>query len=245
MNYRLLAVILVVVFFILTKNLIPKLPSFIYWKYQDYKHIKKYGKGFQEYGLRMFCGRQGGGKTVGMIYTLEQFRKKYPKLKIYTNIDYKYQDDQLHSWEDLLNPDLRNGEDGVVFAIDEIQNEFSSTAWKDFPESILSEITQQRKQRICILATSQIFTRVAKPLREQCYQVIECFTFLGRWTFLRCFDADDYNMVVDSNDPEKKLKVRKLWKENFIQTDELRNLFDSYAKVNKMLKIGFNPKHTN
>lgn len=221
-----------------------KLPSFFYWVAKDIMYYKKHGRGFNQYGLRMFCGRQGGGKTVGMVWLLEQWRQKYPNLKIYTNIDYSNQTGKLTGWNDLLNPKLRNGTDGVVFAIDEIQNEFSSASWKDFPESILSEITQQRKQRICILATSQVFTRVAKPLREQCYQVIECRTFLGRWTRLRAYDADDYNSVIDSYDPSKKFKLHKVWKDSFIQTDDLRDCFDTYAKVERMAKVGFVPKTT-
>ena len=224
------------------RNFFANLPSFIYWVVKDTIKYRKEGRGFTQYGLRMFCGRQGGGKTVGMVWLLEQWRRKYPNLKIYTNIDYEHQDGKLTGWNDLLNPDLRNGTDGVVFAIDEIQNEFSSNAWKDFPESILSEITQQRKQRICILATSQVFTRVAKPLREQCYQVIECRTFLERWTRLKAYDADDYNSIIDCHDPAKKFKLHKIWKTSFVQTDELRNLFDTYAKVERMAKVGFAPK---
>lgn len=219
-----------------------KLPSFFYWKFKDIKNFDR--NYFKEYGLRMFCGRQGGGKTVGMVWILEQWKKKYPKLKIYTNIDFALQDGKVSSWEDLLNSELRNGTDGVVFAIDELQNEFSSAAWKDFPETILSEITQQRKQRMCILATSQVFTRVAKQLREQCYQVIECKTFFCRWTRLKAYDADDYNSIIDSNDPAKKFKLHKVWKASFIQTDLLRSLFDTYAKVERMRKVGFNPKNT-
>lgn len=218
------------------------IPAFFKWKIKDFNYYRKNGKGFTQYGLRMFCGRQGGGKTVGMVWLLEQWRKKYKNLKIYTNIDYAHQDGKLNGWQDLLNQELRNGIDGVVFAIDEIQNEFSSAAWKDFPETILSEITQQRKQRICILATSQVFTRVVKQLREQCYQVIECKTFFGRWTKLKAYDAEDYNSIIDSNDPAKKFKLPKIWKQNFVQTDELRSCFDTYAKVVRMSKIGFAEK---
>lgn len=218
------------------------LPIFLFYKIRDLKRFDK--TLFNQYGLRMFCGRQGGGKTVGMIWQLEQWRKRYPDLKIYTNIDYVHQDGRLQGWNDLLSSELKNGTKGVVFAIDEIQNEFSSQSWKDFPESLLSEVTQQRKQRVCILATSQVFTRVAKPLREQCYQVIECKTFLGRWTRLKAYDADDYNMVIDSRDPKSKFKLHKIWRTSFIQSDVFRDLFDTYAKVDRLRKVGFNPKPT-
>ena len=44
-----------------------------------------------------------------------------------------------------MDPAFKNGTDGVIFAIDEIQNEFSCANSKDFPETLLSQVTQQRK----------------------------------------------------------------------------------------------------
>ena len=52
---------------------------------------------------------------------------------------------------------LHNGNKGVMFAIDKIHSEWPSASWKDFPEVLLSEITQQRKQLIKIVASSQVF----------------------------------------------------------------------------------------
>lgn len=215
--------------------------QFIPWKYKDWRRsiaLKKSGfVPFAPYGLKMFCGRQGSGKTIGMVWYLDQIRRKYPNAHIYTNFDYVHQTAPLESLPDLL--ELRNGEDGVVFALDEIQNEFSSAASKDFPETLLSEITQQRKQRICILASSQVFTRVAKPLREQCYEVIDCRTFFKRWTRLKCYDGDDYCSIIDCYNPEKKFKLPKKWVQSFIQTDELRESYDTYAKVKRLSRQGF------
>lgn len=218
-----------------------KLPSFFKWKYVDVKKYfddKKKGVSvFKPFGLKMFCGRQGSGKTIGMVFYLFLIRKFYPKAMIYTNFDYKFQNGPLNSLNDLLQ--IRNGENGVVFALDEIQNEFSCLSSKDFPETLLSQITQQRKQRICILATSQIFMRVAKPLREQCFEVIDCRTFFGRWTSLRCYDADDYNSIVDKLNNETKFKLPKKWKRSFIQTDDLRNSYDTYSIVKRISRDGF------
>jgi len=56
---------------------------FLRWLYVDVKRIVKQGRGyFREYGLTMFCGRQGGGKTVSMVEYLERMRKKYKACKI-------------------------------------------------------------------------------------------------------------------------------------------------------------------
>lgn len=214
-----------------------KIFTFFKWKWHDAKELKRNPHLFREFGLTMFTGRQGAGKTMAMVEHLEQLRKRYPRAIIVTNFGYLKEDHAFNSWQDLF--EIRNGEEGVIFCIDEIQNEFSSASSKNFPESLLSEITQQRKQKIKILATSQVFMRVAKPLREQCFEVVECITVLGRWTFAKCFDADDYNMIVDSNKPEMKMKVRRKWRKNFIQDNAIRELYDSYAKVERMKKTEY------
>lgn len=215
-----------------------KLIKFIKKIFEDIIHLLKYGRTFNEYGLTIFCGRQGAGKTVAMTEYLERMRRKYPKVKIVTNFGYVHEDFPMTSWEELFN--VRNGTDGVIFAIDEIQNEYNSNAWKTFPEGLLSEITQQRKQKIKIVATSQVFTRVVKPLREQTFEVVECRTLAGRWTFTKAFDAEDYNAVIDN--PEKKERLRRLYRRNFVQDKKIRELYDSYAKIERMVKVGSIPR---
>lgn len=214
--------------------------AFFYWKAIDvYRFFTNRGiKEFPEYGLTMFCGRQGAGKTVSMVEYLERMKEAYPKVKIYTNFDYINQDEPMSGWRDLL--EKRNGKEGVIFAIDEIQNEYDSMSYKDFPESILSVITMQRKQRIKIVATSQIYSRVVKQLREQCFQVVECNTIWGRWTFTRCFDADEYNMIIDN--PNNRDEIKRLWKHSFIQTDQLRQLYDTYSVVESMREKEYIPR---
>ncbi len=219
--------------FIKNVKLRPKILDFLKWKCIDLYRVIRYGVSFSEFGLTLFCGKQGGGKTIAMVDYLERMKKNYPKVKIYTNFGYKNQDGVFSHWKQLLK--IRNGLDGVIFAVDEIQNEWNSMAWKDFPDSLLSQITQQRKQRIKIVGTSQVFTRVVKQLREQTYEVVECRTLFGRWTFTRCFDAEDYTQSVIDN-PELKKHVRRKWRYSFVQSDRLRDLFDSYAVVQNMGK---------
>lgn len=218
-----------------SKGFFRKLSLFFGYKMVDSYRAIRDGTKFEEYGTTMYCGRQGAGKTISMTEYLERMRLQYPKALIVTNYGYKHQHTEFRDWNDFF--DIRNGVDGVIFAIDEIQNEFSAAAWNKFPESLLSEITQQRKQRIKIVCTSQIFTRVAKPLREQCNDVVECWTFAGRWTFTKCLDAVDYNDAIDS--PSAKEKIKKLYRKSFIQDGSIRELFDSYEKIEKISKTEF------
>ncbi len=77
----------------------------------------------------------GSGKTMGIVEQLERIKVAYPKAIICTNIHYIKQDLPLTDWRQLL--ELRNGTDGVVFVIDEIQNEYDNSKWKDFPERLV------------------------------------------------------------------------------------------------------------
>lgn len=234
-----LIIIAIIIYCIICRRFVLSLPHLFYWLYKDFKNRKNK---FKLYGLRLYTGRQGAGKTIGLVYDLERFRRKYPKAKIYTNFGYKHQTASLTSLNDLIDPAFKNGTDGVIFAIDEIQNEFSCANSKDFPESLLSQITQQRKQRVCILATSQVFTRVAKPLREQCFIVILCRTFFGRYTQLKYYDADDYSEYSECPTREKRRKLHRKRFLTFVQTDALRDLYNSYELIERLNRTGFSPK---
>lgn len=214
-----------------------KLVDFFRWLLFDLCWFLCNGKFFKPFGLTVFVGRQGDGKTISMVECLDNLKKKYPDCLVITNFDYINQDFAFTNWKQFL--EIRNDTKGVIFAIDELQNEYNCNSWKDFPEELLSVVTMQRKQRIKILATTQVFTRVVKQLREQCYEVVECKTLLGRWTMQKCYDADDYNCLVDNPDPKRKFKTRKKWRYSFIQSNYIRNLFDSYAVVESIKQKEF------
>jgi hypothetical protein len=208
------------------------------WLLWDFLTRKSRANQFRPYGFSIFVGPQGSGKTISMIEYLREQKEKYPNCKIVTNFYCSFADKRMTDWRDLL--EYRNHTDGVIFAIDEIHSEYSSASWKDFPESILSEISQQRKQRIKIVATAQVFARVAKPIREQAFSVICCNTYLGRFTTNREYDAAEYGT---SDTPyQVKKKCRPIWKSRFVQSNDLRRCYDTYEKIERMQKIEFIPR---
>lgn len=206
------------------------LVDFIRWKIYDLLIFIINGRTFNLYGVSCFCGRQGSGKTIGVVEELERIKRLFPECIICTNINYLKQDIPLVSWLQLL--ELRNGDKGVVFVIDEVQN--NGLDWTKFPETLLSVITQQRKQKIKIYVTSQVYKNLVIQLRRQCFDVIECKTFLGRWTRHKCYDAEEYNNVLDNPTPEKKLRMHRKYKHSFIQSNFLRNLYDTNQVVTKL-----------
>lgn len=188
---------------------------------------------FKEYGLHLVCGEQGSGKTTACVdLILNIWKKKYPFLKVYTNMFLKGQDGEITHWRDLLRPDRNNGVYGVVNVIDEIMGWFSSLQSKDFPPEMLAEISQQRKQRKLILGTAQVFGRVAKPIREQTSFVYLPKTFAGVLTVVRVSKPIYYD--------EETFTFKKYLRTYFfVHNPFIRDSFDTYLKVQKMAEIGF------
>lgn len=216
----------------------PKIFEFLYWVIIDIYRALKNGKQFDLYGVTVFCGKQGSGKTISIIEYLERVRKQYPNALIGTNFKYVNQDFEFNDWKQLM--EVRNDKDGVVFVVDEIQNEYDSNKWADFPDSLLSQVTMQRKQKIKIVLSSQVFKRMVIQLREQCYEVVECRTFMKRWTFCRAFDAYEYEAAYSQ--PDKKMYLHRSWRYSFVQSDKLRELYDTDEIVQRMAKLDYIPR---
>ena len=192
--------------------------------------LEKDPEEFGEFGVRFICGEQGSGKTVFLTKYLLDLQAKYPKLKIQTNYCYKYEHNKITHWKDLV--ERSNGIYGYVNVLDEVQNWFNSLASKNFPPEMMTEISQQRKQRKLFLCTSQVFGRVAKPIREQAMIVYEPYTLFGCVTFVRA-----YKPTFDDTGTLIKKKPRGF--QFFIHNDIIRDSYDTYKKVEEMSKTGF------
>lgn len=185
---------------------------------------------FQEYGLRMICGEQGSGKTTALVYLLGIWKNRYPEMKIMTNMGYLEEDASLNHWKDITS--IKNGRHGVAVCIDEIQTWFSSLQSKDFPVEMLSEISQQRKQRKVIVGTAQVFSRIAKPIREQTHKVYLPMTLFGCLTIVRETHAKYWD-----NEEQKFKRYTGMF--FFVHDAELRSKFNTFQRIEKYSEEGF------
>ena len=185
---------------------------------------------FRHQGCIIFTGRQGSGKTVAMVEQALLWQKEYPKSKCITNLAYVHQNDELDHWSKLV--DYKNGIQGVICLMDEMQNWFMSKQRADFPPEMLEVVTQNRKNRRVIMGTSQCFARLAKPLREQATEVRRCFTLLGCLTFVHRV----YPELNAAGDVEKWKHIGFYY---FVHTDEIRESYDTYRVIESLRKSGF------
>jgi len=230
--FNILILLAIGVFFVLYMVKFKPIVAF-YLFFMD--QLKLDRKQFRGYGFWLFCGLGGSGKTLSMVEYLNRMHFKYPKLKIYTNFNYLYADGKIESWKDLIESD--NGVQGIIYGFDEIHLTFASQNWNDCPSNMLDYISQQRKLHKQIVASSQVFTRVDKKLREQTNFVVECKSiFNGRWVFNRAFNTMEYLANDEKGDKGQK-KRNRAWRNNFIAFDKIRNSYDT-MQVMKDLESG-------
>lgn len=196
----------------------------------DMFHREDYA--FYDTGFHLVVGEQGSGKTITTIFLLQNLKKQYPNLKIRSNFNISFQDGRIKSWRDLIFHN--NGIYGEIDVIDEVQNWFNSLESKDFPIEMMQEITQQRKQRKMILGTSQVWNRVAKPIREQVTLLYKPITLFGCLTIVT-----KYKPVVNDEGQADRLLYRGRF--FFIQTKEIREAYDTYQKIQVQSLKGYKP----
>lgn len=145
------------------------------------KYLMRNPNYFRPDGIWVFCGPQGSGKTISAIQCARQIAAEYPAARIISNIDFEVGDGSLperfERYEQLAEED--NGICGLIFVLDEIHVLWNSLESKKIPISEMAALCQMRKSRRLILGTSQVYGRIAKPIREQLKYVIQCQNVLG------------------------------------------------------------------
>lgn len=185
---------------------------------------------FTYQGLIIFEGRQGSGKTISMVQFMKDMQYEYPEAKCTTNLAYTDENKPLKTWTMLI--DYKNGHKGVIVAMDELQNWFSSNDSKNFPPEMLSVITQNRKNRRIILGTSQNFYLLAKAIRSQATEVRRCATYFGCLTVVRRLEP-----ILDSEGNVVEWKKRGIY--CFVHDKELRESYNTWKVIENLKQSGF------
>lgn len=208
---------------------------FNFFKWLSYK--RKFSKNHPNYfypdGLTCFCGPQGSGKTLSATLYVENLLNQFPDALLVTNIclnDFPFDNEKVFPFQNA--DDLRNysnGEKGVIFLIDEIQLYFNSLDSKNINPDVMVQISQQRKQRKHIVCTSQVFGRMAKPLREQFSNVIICKNYFGFIQYNMLVDRDSIGEYDNGTSLKGEVKEKFIW----FHKPDYYNKYDTYYVIDK------------
>ena len=205
-----------------------------------HKRIKGEDVPFDMYGVYLFNGLGGSGKSISMINYAIEIKKQFPKVLIMANFETEIADKYFDSWEDILNTeniDKDGINQGVLFLFDEMHLTLNSQSWKDAPDELLEYISLQRHFHKCIFGAAQEWSRITKIIREQVNYIVDCKSYMsGRLILNKCYTKENFSI----NGMQKEAGVRKRpveWKRSFVGSDKLRSLYDT-DEIVKGLKIG-------
>lgn len=187
-------------------------------------------------GINIFTGSQGSGKSLSMIHVFKKLIYDFPKAIVVTNLEFNFEiPNKIKNYEGFEDFKIENGIYGVIYLLDEIHLILNSLESKGVPLSIIVELSQQRKQRKLILGTSQVYSRMAKPLREQIRNIIICKNYFSLFQINYLVDAFE-----SQEDNNGKLKFKKMKVSFFFHRKEDYLAYDTYKKMDTYVGISNN-----
>lgn len=166
----------------------------------DYIRLRKW-ECFSEYGIDMFVGMFGHGKTLSMVHRARKLYALYgDNITFISNFHLKsIPYIPLVNFNQLveLGTDDNSDKSGYVVLIDEISSVLSHRNYASFPLELVGLLCQQRKRHVYIMCTAQRFFMVDKIWRSITTHVIDCNKL---WRFQHCsvFDAWEYENAMNS-----------------------------------------------
>lgn len=198
------------------------------WKYnRDFR--KEHPEFFDPEGIIVFCGMQGSGKTLSAVQYVQKLCERYPDVKVCSNMQLKLPDEiECIPWDGVhCFTDIENGYAGVIYLIDEIHLEFNSLESKKMDANIFTVVSQQRKQRKHIVGTSQVFSRIAKPFREQFRYAVSCNNY---FKFFQANYLIDAKKAVEKDGEIIADTIKSFF---WFHSPALYNSYDTYAVMGR------------
>lgn len=183
---------------------------------------------FDDFGIIIFYGEQGCGKTMSVVHWAQKLYCKYPTSKIGSNFNLLFQDFKIKSLKDIVR---NKSEEPVIFCIDELNRWAHSRQWRDTDMNTLYELCYNRKNKRVILTTAQSISQIDKQIRIQA----------NAGEFRRCFCFGSFIHLVlrykPKFDSEGNLE-RKLFRGFYfyLQDEELRYCYDTLMCIDEAYK---------
>lgn len=177
--------------------------------------LDKYNNGqHYTFGFRLYCGKQGSGKTYSAVKKALEFEGANLITNLYLNVPFDYHHINI---VDEISYCLDDTKQNIIL-LDEIQTLLDS---RNFNADFYRLFCQLRKRNVLILGTGQVFERVAKPLREQVNKLYFCRTYGGALTV-----CNEIAVLLNSNF-ELPSQLTSLGSSYTVQSDFVRNAYNT------------------
>lgn len=220
-------------------------PRFWYYFFKDFKKyiVDKKWRDFNYWGLHLFLGRFGGGKTISMVRRAYWACKSHNGVTVLTNLTLTGFPEDTTIIKLVNSDQIRELPDKSIVLIDEIGTIFNSrdfaSSKRSVPKPVYQIILQCRHRRIMLLGSVQRWNLLDKQLRDIADSVTECHSWFSdpfsRYTTCAEYDAQQYDKWF--NNP--LLPIRRIGYYGYVQSDELRSKYDTIEMVEGMLDADY------
>lgn len=207
--------------------------------YRFYNHSKM----FPGWGIHLYTGKFGAGKTSYMVLNAYKKCKRYKQLSVVTNI----QLDNFPEWTQILPlrtaEDILYAPDNSLILIDEIGTLFNSRDFssgkQSVPKPVFQVLCQCRKKHLQIDGTVQRFNLLDKQIRDITATVTECRPTLP-YPFSRMFIGLTYDIEeYEAQQANKLYTARVMSSSCIVQSDKHRHLYDTSQLIQGLLTAEF------
>lgn len=224
-----------------------KLPHFLMLIFKDLAAyiINKRWELFEGWGLHIYVGHFGAGKTCSMVQDAYRLAKQYRQLTIITNCQLQNfprhtQVLPLRSAQDILN-----APENTLVLIDEIGTIFNSRDFaaskESVPKIVFQHLCQCRHRRLMIFGTTQRWNFLDKQLRDITATVRVSRSHFGH-PFTRICTVWHYDAVeYDRAFANPLMPLGALGADVYVQTDACRARYDTREMVENMLRDEYIP----
>lgn len=198
----------------------------------DIAFEKAHPEFFHPDGFICFTGSQGSGKTLSAVQYIHKLVQRYPDVILVANCALRFPDWQgkvirYQGYEQVQT--LDNGYSGIILFLDEIQAEFNSLESHKIDPAWFSVICQQRKRRLHVVGTAQLFSRISKPWREQFTACIRCRGWFDLLQYNQVIGLDDVEEDENGNIVKEKASLGKLW----FRDPAVYEMYDTWERVER------------
>lgn len=194
---------------------------------------------FEYWGMHLYVGMFGAGKTCSMVNDAYRLAKQYRHLTIVTNLRL-YHFPKHTQILPLTSPqDILNAPANTLVLIDEIGTIFNSRDFaakqESVPKILFQHLCQQRKRHIMIYGTTQRWNFLDKQLRDITDTVRVTRSHLGHPFTRACtvyrYDAQEYDKAFAN--PLIPLQAQR--GDVYVQTDACRQRYDTSQLISNIL----------
>lgn len=206
---------------------------------------------FEGWGIHLYIGPFGNGKTCSMVRDVYSLCCKYRGMTVLTNLNLKNFPEDTKILPLRCARDILEAPAGTLVVIDEIGTIWNSRDFNDgktkdgkgggLSKTVFQNIAQCRHRNVAIYGTAQHWMFLDIILRRITTDVTVCSASFAhpftRMVTNRCYDAKEYEVF--SGNP--LLPLVPVYVDCYVQTNRLRALYDTKEMVETLLTMDYVP----